>query len=101
MTAQQRSKRIKKLLDKEKTQTEKMWYLSYATEKTFLGGVLTKAPGFFTAVRNMVKLGVSPGGSVAGLEISKYRANKIPATALDRLLQKNEIDVFLGWKRNK
>ncbi len=65
-----------------------IYYLSFADESGFLGGVFTEAHGIITATDKTNDLGINPGGEVMCW-------GPIPPPEdhyLDRLLTKDEID---------
>jgi len=86
--------RLKQLLAKEAAQPLGWWYLSYADEKGFRGGVIIEARGFTGAayLSNLMKY--SPGGEVTGLPIPP---DKLPAEShRNRLLTLDELREVLG-----
>jgi hypothetical protein len=65
-----------------------VYYLSFATEGEFLGGVFIEAHGIITATEKAHELGINPGGEVACW-------GPVPppvASAMDRLLSKEEVE---------
>ena len=73
---------------------KRTWYLSFATEAEFLGGLYVMVDeegdeGMLSAVKRAHELGMNPGGGVMGWDISEFDPSWIPA--YDRLLSKDEI----------
>lgn len=87
MTEYEKFERVKRLIKQEERNDPILWYLSYAIEKQFLGGIYTIAPGFFTAVANINQLHLSPGGAVQGFP---FVGHKVKAKYLNRLLTTQE-----------
>ena len=91
-----------KLLLEESQQPERWWWLSFAGEKGFLGGILTRAQGFASAITKTHLLGINPGGECQGAEIPDEVIESSPyghANFADRLLSKREIEEKLGGAR--
>ena len=68
-----------------------MWfYLSFADESGFLGGVILQADNFFSAVVGASGRGINPGGEVLGCELAGMSILDKPQS-LNRLLCKEEV----------
>jgi hypothetical protein len=65
-----------------------LWWLSFADHGGFLGIAIVQAPTFPAAITRAHRLGVNPGGSVAGAEIPGH----IAPEWCDRLLTKAEAE---------
>jgi len=90
-------KRITELLEEESTQPLRWWYLSYADEHNFRGGIIVEARGFATAVSYANRLMISPGGEVQGIEVP---ADQLPGESYRyRLLTLEELGEF--WEMKK
>lgn len=62
--------RVHTILEEESHQPPGWWYLSYATEAGFVGGVIVEARGFTSAVMLVNLLSIRPGpGQVMGLPL--------------------------------
>lgn len=65
-----------------------IYYLSFADDEGFLGGVFTEAHGIITAIERVNELGINPGG-----EVMCFGPGPMPNPGcLDRLLSKDEIN---------
>lgn len=70
------------------------WYwLSYAQEK-FNGVLIVKGDSFLDAAIEAHRLGLSPGGQVAGIPIPLDKLDNFPAEFRNRLLTKEEAKSF-------
>lgn len=70
------------------------WYLSFANDSQFLGGVIVEAPGFVTAFAQANSIGVNPGGQVMGIPVP---ADKVPPAHYHyRLLNLEELEECWG-----
>jgi hypothetical protein len=69
---------------------EGLWWLSYADDEGARGVVLTRAPSFLAACVKARRMGLSPGGQVAGGEVVNERALVAFAPHIDRLLTPHE-----------
>lgn len=72
------------------------WYLSFATEDEFLGGLYIPASGVVEASMIAGILGLNPGGEVAGLSMADvppavFDAN-VPPEMRMRLLSQEEVE---------
>jgi hypothetical protein len=70
------------------------WYLSFATDEGFLGGVYIQAFGSMSAVTTATVLGFNPGGEVAcwGPIPVEQMDLHVPVEKRTRLLSKEEIN---------
>ncbi len=66
------------------------WWLSFATETEFLGGVFLQAKGMVDAVAKSHRLGLNPGGSV--MTVSVPDGKTPPEHLINRLLTKEEAE---------
>jgi hypothetical protein len=87
--------RADELLLEESQRPEMWWWLSFADDEGFLGGVLTRARGFLSAVQKARNLGINPGGEVQGIEIPEDVPESHKSYA-DQLLSKQDIEEKLG-----
>jgi len=88
------------MIARELEQPESWWWLSFADENGFRGGVLTRAHGIGTAVTKTHALGINPGGEVRAIEISDENVNASSfGEHADKLLSAEYIDKHLGGKR--
>jgi hypothetical protein len=86
--------RVEYLLDAERDNPLAWWYLSYAGEEGFRGGVIIEARGFTGAAIRSNILKASPGGEVMGLKIPP---DKVPAEPYrNRLLSPSELNEIWG-----
>lgn len=79
------------------------WWLSYAGEEGFRGGVLIQAPDFLSACLLSKQLGLSPGGQVCGDEMPAERAKEMMAETGIRervLLRKEDIPEPVDYEGN-
>ncbi len=66
-----------------------LWYLSYATEEKFLGGIFVLAFGPVSAVMRVQAEGLSPGGEVMMVQVP--REKRPDHKYWNRLMTKEEI----------
>lgn len=71
------------MLEEERNNPEQLFYISFAEPNRFLGAVITKAPGFLSAVMKTHELGINPGGEAFGGVIDL----KVDPKFLDKLLK--------------
>lgn len=89
--------RLKQLLAEEASQPLGWWYLSYADEEKFRGGVIIAAHGFTGAAYMANILKFSPGGQVTGLPIPP---EELPAQKYrNRLLTLAELNECWSMER--
>lgn len=74
---------------------KQFWYLSFATNRDFLGGCVVKAADPAAAIERANDLGINPGGQVLGIPMGKS-SGIFPA---DRLISKEEIASMGGYRR--
>jgi hypothetical protein len=86
--------RVAKLLAEEKDLPTKWWYISFADDDGFLGGVVIKGKGFTSAIMASHRLGINPGGEAMGIEIPPD--HEPPESAVGRLLSRAEVESFFG-----
>jgi hypothetical protein len=89
--------RIRKLVKEEQDQPERMWYLSFADERGFLGGIIIKAHGFTEAMIKSHAMKINPGGEVQGCVIPEEHIP--PKEYHNRLLTKEQFESFWGKMR--
>jgi hypothetical protein len=87
-----KEERLRELLLEEAKSPFAWWYLSYADEHRFRGGVIIEARGFASASVMSAQLGYSPGGQVTGLKIP--RDELPPEQYRSRLLTLDELSEF-------
>lgn len=74
------------------------FYLSFANDDSFLGGVIVQADEMMLAHTQVGLLGINPGGSVIGHPIPKD--HHVPEHLRNRLLTKAEVlEVFPDARR--
>ena len=96
-TIEELRKREAELIEEERKQTKgetSFWYLSYAGETKFNGGVIVRAYGFVHACHRARDLGINPGGEIRGFPVPSGHAP--PAKYLDKCLSKVELEEFWG-----
>lgn len=76
----------------ERGQPERIWYISFATETAFLGGVFVKARGPNSALEATHKHRCNPGGEV--LIAAANPEIEIPEEFCNRLLTKGELEAI-------
>jgi len=86
--------RLKQLLAEEASQPLGWWYLSYADENGFRGGIIIAAHGFTGAVYMANILKFSPGGEVKGLPVPPGKLP--PEWYRNRLLTLEELTECFG-----
>lgn len=69
---------------------ESLFYLSFASDERWLGGLLTRAASPEEAFRRAS--GQNPGGEALILRVPPEEASKAPAPLLDRLLSRADLD---------
>jgi hypothetical protein len=87
-------RRREQLLAEEAKQPETWWWLSFCDETGFLGGVMTRAPGFATALLKTCRLGINPGGDVRGFAFPE--PPKEHEQYADQLLSAHDIEHKMG-----
>jgi hypothetical protein len=96
-TIEQLRKREAELIEAERTATSgktSWWYLSYAGETKFNGGVIVRAFGFIHACRRARDLHINPGGQIHGLPLPD---DKVPAPKYqDKWLSLEELQECWG-----
>jgi hypothetical protein len=93
MTDDEKRERARQLMEEERrTAPLGWWYLSYAGEQDFNGGVLVMAHGFAGAAFESARRGLSPGGQVRGLPVPNDHMP--PAKYRNRLLTLVELREF-------
>ncbi len=70
------------------------WYLSYASEEGFRGGVIVRAFGFIHACHRARDLQINPGGQIRGFPVPAPAVP--PAKYLDKCLTKAELEECWG-----
>lgn len=60
----------------------KLWYLSFASPKAFLGACVVEGDGVVEAVKEAARLGINPGGEVLGFEVPVGRMDVVPRGVL-------------------
>lgn len=95
ITREQLLARRNKLLLAEASKPERWWWLSFADEAGFRGGVVIRARGFVSAVELARARGLNPGGEVKGYELDD-NAQYPPERFANRLLSKEEIEAEMG-----
>lgn len=91
-----------KLLAEEAVEPETWWWLSFADDTGFRGGVMTRARGVVSAIQKTHRLGINPGGEVASTQLPDEAIQDAPfnpADFADQLLSKTDIDEKLGGAR--
>ena len=71
-----------------------IWWLSFADEDGFLGGVLIRADSFIDAVSKSHELKLNPGGEVQGVQLPGDADP--PDHELNRLYAKADLEAELG-----
>lgn len=84
----------KLILEERRAGVQKWFYLSYADQDGFRGGLYTQAYGFVEATTRAAQTGISPGGEVYAIECPKQ---KLPAPEFrERLLTKAQLEAATG-----
>lgn len=94
-TPEEFEERLLDVLAVEQEQENSWWYLSFATEDTFLGGLYIRARGTVSAVDKAIKLGLNPGGQVQSvrIDVSEDVFNaEVPMSKRMRLLTAEEVN---------
>ena len=89
MTGQEFQLRLVSLLAEERQQPLQPFYLSFAGEEGFRGGVIVEACGIAHAVVLCNSLGINPHGQVLGVPIPEK--GRPQAKWFNRLLSKTEL----------
>lgn len=84
--------KIEKVLERERSQPCRWWYLSFCSGEGFLGAAIVLAPGMVHAAQRCHQLGINPGGEVLGGTLPEN--DLPPPEARDRLLSKADIKHF-------
>lgn len=89
--------RVAKIQAEEAQKPVKWWYLSFAGEEGFRGGLFLKGRGFADCIRESHNLGLNPGGEVMIMEVPKR--NGLPAANYRyKLLDKKELQAAFREK---
>lgn len=97
LTIEQLRERNRILIEEERAASKgatSLWYLSYASEEKFLGGVIVRAFGFIHACQRARDLGISGNGQIRGVPVPSVEAP--PAKYLDKLLTLAELEECWG-----
>lgn len=94
MTPEAFEARLKQLLSEEASQPLGWWYLSYADETKFRGGIIIAAHGFTGAAYMANILKFSPGGQVTGVPVPPGKLP--PEWYRNRLLTLEELNEIWG-----
>lgn len=84
----------KAIIAARKERPAEAWWLSYADENEFRGGLILHSEGFMMACFEACILKLSPHGEVHGAPICPEMAAAIPEKWKNRLLTKAECDAF-------
>ncbi len=76
------------------------WFLSFAQPGKFLGGAYLLAGDFMDAVRLSHRLGINPGGSVAGFDVPGIPPERFRNRLLSRA-ECEECDAMITGKVGK
>jgi hypothetical protein len=96
-TIEQLRKREAELIEAEREESKgvtSFWYLSYAGETKFNGGVIVRAFGFVHACRRARDLEINPGGQIKGIVVPPGHVP--PPKYLDRCLSLAELEECWG-----
>jgi len=88
-----------RLIAEESRRALGWFYLSFASERGFLGAIIVWAHGILTAVERASRLGINPGGDVLCYPIPRKQLRRVPADLRDRLLSEAEVRRRLEGKR--
>jgi len=86
------------ILTDELRQPLRWWYLSYADDDGFRGGLLLEAHGELHAIELAQRLNLSPGGQVLILEVPSEVAVTLQDESKGRLLSKPELERLFDEK---
>jgi hypothetical protein len=97
--------RVLEILEEEASQPAGWWYLSFADDDGFRGGVFVWAQGFATAITVTRALKINPGGQVMGVPAlddwmppEKYQHRLLTLAELSQL---DEMISIKEWKKRK
>jgi hypothetical protein len=100
LTIDELRKRNRELIEQEREASKgktEFWYLSYASETKFNGGVIVRAFGFVHACQRARDLQINPGGQIHGIPCPP---DKVPAPKyLDKLLSRADLEECWGDMR--
>lgn len=94
LTKEQFDARVEELLREESTKEPQWWWLSFADNRGWLGGICVFASGITSAVLRTHQLGINPGG--------ECRATPLPPGTVpsedwqERLLSRADLDADGG-----
>ena len=95
-TREEFEKRLAEVILEEQEGGRGWWYLSFATEEEFLGGLYLEASGPVEACMIAGLLGLNPGGEVLAWPVTPEKleqfAQNVPDEKRYRLLTKEEVD---------
>jgi hypothetical protein len=88
-----------RLFAEERQRSLGWFYLSFATDRAFLGAIIVWAHGLLTAVERAAELGLDPGGQVLCCPIPRQHLRRVPADLRNRPLSEPEVRKRLAGKR--
>jgi hypothetical protein len=76
--------------EERQTEPEAWWYLSFATEDEFVGGIIARGCGPVTARMRVAELGLAPRGEMLAMPVERDGV-AFDASYVDRLLSADEL----------
>lgn len=92
--------KVEAKLREEATKPDEIWYISFAEPKGWLGAIVTKAPGFVTAIQRTHDAGINPGGEALGHVLHPDNLPKLSEGDYDKLLNLEEAKKIFGEMEN-
>lgn len=71
-----------------------VWYLSFADERGFLGGLFVRADSLSEALTRSHLLGLNPGGEVQGDELPAAAVAQLPPEFVEKLMDRAALAAF-------
>jgi hypothetical protein len=91
LNAEQSAAQTAEILAEESQEIETWWWLSFADDNGFRGAAMVRGRGILSAVHEASRLGLNPGGDVAGLSLQDHEP---PSEWVGRLLTREGVAVF-------
>lgn len=78
-------------ITEEHRHAARWYYLSFADDGGFLGGVIVGSCGFLTAIQRATELGINPGGEVMCTPIPRKDLCRVPPDLRNQLLPQDKV----------
>lgn len=93
---ERRRNNIRRQMEQERNNPPQWYFVSFADDTHFIGGLVTYQPGPMTATMRAHQLKIYPGGSSRVSRLLPPPEFEIPANLVDRILTEEEVDRHFG-----